>query len=365
MKREYRAKILFIAVLLLVFILPENAAAQETLFDPETTVIPNPLTMLLRNQIVAGELALSLEQSKEIDQVLSPAELSLWQMRDMTSAQRQGRDTKILGQLHRQLSTILSARQYGRLEELLFQAKDLRVFLDPEIVRRLGLSDVQKDQIRTTLIDLNDRIRTIESDADGDNPDRPQLIQHQQINAMNRIIQTLNDAQKRQVATFGGRAFDFSHIRQKACRAPEFEQVTAWPNSKPLKLSDLRGRVVVIHFYALSCANCKRNLPHYNAWQKQFSSDPFTMIGIHRPELEHERDVNVVRQNAQEQKMTYPIAVDNDSANWNAWANRVWPTVYLVDKDGFVRYWWYGELNWQDAKGEQWMRQRIEALLKE
>jgi hypothetical protein len=63
--------------------------------------------------------------------------------------------------------------------------------------------------------------------------------------------------------------------------------------------------------------------------------------------------------------MEYPIAVDNQSLNWDAWANRMWPSMYLVDKNGFVRYWWYGELNYQGATSEKWMRQKIHKLLKE
>jgi len=63
--------------------------------------------------------------------------------------------------------------------------------------------------------------------------------------------------------------------------------------------------------------------------------------------------------------MTYPIAVDNGWANWNAWGNQLWPCVYLVDKKGIVRYRWDGELDYGGVRGEQMMRKRIEALLAE
>lgn len=89
------------------------------------------------------------------------------------------------------------------------------------------------------------------------------------------------------------------------------------------------------------------------------------IIGVHTPEVDHERNLDSVRKKVDESKFTFPILVDNDKQNWNAWGNSMWPTVYLVDKQGYVRYWWLGELNWQGAEGEKICRQRIEELLAE
>jgi peroxiredoxin len=160
-----------------------------------------------------------------------------------------------------------------------------------------------------------------------------------------------------------GPPFDVSAVPAAACRAPELEGVTEWINSPPLTLASLRGKVVVVHFYTFGCINCIRNLPHYNAWRERFDRDELVIVGIHRPETQKEYDVAEVRRKAAEAGLKYPIAVDNESRNWNAWANSVWPSVYLIDKSGFVRYWWHGELNWQGAKGDQWMRSRMAELL--
>lgn len=72
-----------------------------------------------------------------------------------------------------------------------------------------------------------------------------------------------------------------------------------------------------------------------------------------------------VRKKAAEDGLVFPIAVDNGMKNWNAWSNSMWPSVYLVDKQGRVRYWWYGELNWQGAEGDKYMREKIDELLAE
>ena len=64
-------------------------------------------------------------------------------------------------------------------------------------------------------------------------------------------------------------------------------------------------------------------------------------------------------------KIAYPVAFDAAAENWGAWGNNMWPSVYLVDKRGRVRFWWYGELNWQGGHGEEYMRQKIAELLAE
>jgi len=89
------------------------------------------------------------------------------------------------------------------------------------------------------------------------------------------------------------------------------------------------------------------------------------VIGVHTPETDAERDVDNLRNHVREVGMAYPVAVDNASENWSAWNNNMWPSVYLVDRRGHLRYWWYGELNWEGAKGEEFLRQKIEELLAE
>ena len=89
------------------------------------------------------------------------------------------------------------------------------------------------------------------------------------------------------------------------------------------------------------------------------------MLGVHTPEVARERDVANVRSDAKSAELTFPILTDNEKRNWNSWGNSMWPSVYLIDKQGYVRYWWFGELNWQGAKGEELLRQRIGELLKE
>jgi peroxiredoxin len=86
---------------------------------------------------------------------------------------------------------------------------------------------------------------------------------------------------------------------------------------------------------------------------------------VHTPESEGEKVVDSIRRKAKEHGLEFPIAVDTNQQNWQAWSNSVWPSVYLIDKRGHVRYWWYGELNWQGSEGEKYLRGKIEELLAE
>jgi peroxiredoxin len=148
-------------------------------------------------------------------------------------------------------------------------------------------------------------------------------------------------------------------------KAPEFTDVTRWINSKPLTLEQLRGKVVVVHFWTNGCSNCMNNYPHYRAWQKRYAGKDVVIVGIHSPETTGEREIARIRQQAEKHGLKFPIAVDNDLANWRAWKNEVWPAVYVVDRKGVVRYGWEGELNFQGQKGEETVRSVIDRLLAE
>jgi peroxiredoxin len=147
--------------------------------------------------------------------------------------------------------------------------------------------------------------------------------------------------------------------------APEFRGVTQWVNSKPLTMEQLRGKVVLVHFWTNGCSNCVNNYPHYKAWQKRYAGKDVVIVGIHTPETAGEQDVDRIKAQAARHGLKFAIAVDNDSANWRAWNNRYWPTVYVVDRKGRVRYGWEGELNYKGADGEEKVRKLVDELLLE
>ena len=171
--------------------------------------------------------------------------------------------------------------------------------------------------------------------------------------------------QQTQLSQLLGKPFDLDRVTKVGCVAPELRDVSAWINSSPLTLQQLRGKVVVVHFWAFGCINCIRNLPHYDSWNEKFAKSGLTIVGMHTPETESERSLENLKRQVNERKIEYPVAFDASAQNWKAWANDMWPSVYLIDKQGRVRNWWYGELNWKGATGEEFFRKRIEELLNE
>jgi peroxiredoxin len=308
------------------------------------------MTMLLHEESVGAELGLTGVQKAALGAAVDQTELSLWRLRDLPLGERNRSARPLLESLHGKLAAALTPQQLGRFDQLVLRASGMFGLLEPPVMAALELSSEQRQRIQAVLAPL---VRN----ADPGGQLRAQA---------ERSIQGLLNARQRRTFTgLLGAPFDLGVVRPVACWAPELTGVTAWINSAPLTLAQLRGKVVVVHFYTFGCINCIRNLPHYNDWHARFARDSCVIVGIHRPETKGEYDLEKVRHKAAEAGLKYAIAVDNDSRNWDAWANRIWPSVYLIDKSGFVRYWWYGELNWQGAQGEKWMRDRITELLAE
>ena len=125
--------------------------------------------------------------------------------------------------------------------------------------------------------------------------------------------------------------------------APEFTGITGWLNSKPLTVASLRGQVVLIDFWTFSCVNCVNTLPHLRSINAQYSSQGLTIIGVHSPEFDFEKSPTNVAGAVKHLGVTWPVALDPNMTTWGAWSNQYWPAEYLIDKNGNVAYYHFGE----------------------
>jgi thiol-disulfide isomerase/thioredoxin len=146
--------------------------------------------------------------------------------------------------------------------------------------------------------------------------------------------------------------------------APEFPKESKWLQSEPLHFEKLRGRVVVVHFWTFSCVNCQHNYPVYKNWQDKYKDAKLTIIGVHSPEFEAEMDVDKVKAKALKNGLKFPIVIDNDLAIWKEWRVRYWPSIFLVDKQGKVRYYWERELHLDKSEPKRFAA-KIDELLEE
>jgi thiol-disulfide isomerase/thioredoxin len=146
-------------------------------------------------------------------------------------------------------------------------------------------------------------------------------------------------------------------VEQGKVRAPEIGHV--WLNSPPLSFHLLRGRAVLVDFWDYTCINCIRTLPYVQAWHERYRDKGLTVIGVHTPEFTFAQYESNVERGIREFGLTYPIVIDSNREIWKAFANRYWPTKYLLDKDGYLRYGHFGE----GAYGET--EQVIQELLRE
>jgi thiol-disulfide isomerase/thioredoxin len=126
-------------------------------------------------------------------------------------------------------------------------------------------------------------------------------------------------------------------------KAPEFTGITSYINTNATKLSDLKGKVVLVDFWTYSCINCIRTLPYLVDWNQKYSDKGLVIVGIHSPEFEFEKNIDNVKQAVARFGLKYPVLLDNDHGTWNAFQNSYWPRKYLVDSDGYIRYDHIGE----------------------
>ncbi len=157
----------------------------------------------------------------------------------------------------------------------------------------------------------------------------------------------------------------FGSAQKVGSPAPNFVPGGAWLNSEPLTVKSLRGKVVLVNVWVYSCYNCYRSLPTLKGWYDAYKDDGFEIIGVHTPEFESDKVVANVEAALEREGVPWPVFQDNRAATWRAYGNSVWPTFYLVDREGVVRKVQRGEISSVFPQGIKPLQKTIEALLAE
>ncbi len=148
----------------------------------------------------------------------------------------------------------------------------------------------------------------------------------------------------------------YKSISEKAkiyTQVPELSGIGGYINTggNPISLADYKGKsVVLVDFWTYSCINCQRTLPYITSWYEKFKDKGLVVVGVHTPEFVFERVAKNVEDATKKWAINYPVVLDNDYATWNAFANRYWPHVYLVDINGYIVYDHIGEGNYFETE---------------
>lgn len=132
-----------------------------------------------------------------------------------------------------------------------------------------------------------------------------------------------------------------------------------WIQGPAISIAFSRGAVILVEFWESTCVNCVRTLPYLKAWHERYAGRGLIVVGVHTPEFDFTADQTVVAAAVAAEGIPYPVLLDRDKATWQLFANHYWPSRYLIDARGYMRYEHFGEGAYGTT--EEW----IQLLLRE
>lgn len=363
------------AAVLFALVTPARCVAQDPVAatKPATPLpatpaayVPQVILSLLHSPQVQAELGIEGARLDQLEQLFAKVDGDWWRARNLPPAEQRVAITQVEKTVKTWLTGAIAREKLLRLADLERRAQGGRVLLREDVAEVVGLEPVQSEKIlaaaRATESAAAALGRVFQTGG-GQGDLEKAALQAARQRELKLPGDLLSEEQQKEWRRLVGAPFDTVTLDRIYPMAPDLAPSDTWINTKPLTLADLRGKVVILHFYAFECINCQRNLPIYAEWNRAFADKGVVVIGVQTPETEAEQDSGKVIAAAKEAGIEYPVVFDGDSATWKAWGNTMWPTVYVIDQRGYLRVWWQGELNWQGAKGEEVIRTAVEKLL--
>ena len=359
---------LFAILCITPILIPALLFAADTIpFEPtpaKVGTVPQNLLKLVHSPEVQKELELEGDRLASFEEALSKIDGPWWKARIKPESEQR---TIIAAQealLIKLLKSTISPEKLRRLQQIELQSQGTRLFARPEIAQALGLSKSQTSRLNDVYASTDKVAKKLHAAKSQDKTLTSELQSAREAESKT-IVEVLTEKQKIAFSKLMGPPFDTMKLSRVYPLAPELIDSGHWAGASATNLADQRGKVVLLHFYAFQCHNCVANFEHYKRWHETLSSRGVSVIGIQTPETNAERDVQQVQRAAKDKGFTFPVLVDVKSSNWDAWANTMWPTVYVIDKQGYIRFWWQGELNWEGATVDKTIETLVENLLKE
>ena len=358
----------FIPVLALLALLasqPDTLSAEDRVNAAERKV-PRQLLGLLHAPEVHAELGLSASQITELENQFQVVDGRWFRARIEPPTANLLIIQELEESMNRWLSNHFSDVQRQRLRELELQAQGTRVLLRGDVADRLSFSEKQKSDLLRMASETDEAVTAYQQSLQQGKDDTTlkATVQEKQKSERDAIYTVLTESQRAELGELLGEKFHTAGLTRIYPMAPDFSPSADWLNSPALSLKQLRGKVVLVHFYAFQCHNCQANFDVYRRWHDRFGDD-VVVVGIQTPETPDERRRDRVAAAVKLDDFKFPVIFDAASEHWKTWGNTMWPTVYVVDKKGYLRRWWQGELRWKGADTDQQLESLIEDLIEE
>lgn len=361
--------LVFSFCLILMAVLTEDHTLGQTVAtqDRYAELIPRNLLRLVHAPEVHRELELTEQQVADLEQLFSEIDSRWFASRILPMDQQAKTHSELEQKVWNWFRSETRPSQQKRLRQLDYYSQAGRMLLRSDVAQAIGLEREQVDQLAALAQTTYDAEQALRKTKQGDPNLKSLQADFQAAVKAERsgLTKHVRPTQRQKLSLLLGDAFDTTKLKRIYPMAPEFVDVDHWINSSPLKMSELRGKVVLVHFYAFQCHNCHANFDIYRRWHDQLRDKGVVVVGIQTPETSRERDPAAVTSAAKQRQLDFPILIDLKSDNWKAWGNTMWPTVYVVDKDGYIRHWWQGELNWKGATSDKVIEDIVDELLAE
>ncbi len=344
------------------------AANPELEYQPlsaEAKRIPQTLLSLIHAPEVQMELKLEPKKFASFMPVLQKIDGPWWRARILPEEKQRVITAQQENLLISELEKRFGTASVMRLRQLELQAQGYRMLIRPEVTAYLELSREQTQKLNALFETTDSVMAKIRAKMGQADAELSKQLESARTAEFQQSPKLLRPDQQMKVMQAIGKIFDTAKLQRIYPLAPELIDSPNWFGDDRPKLSQLRGKVVLVHFYAFQCHNCKANFHIYNRWQESLASKGVQLIGIQTPETSAESDPAAVSHAATQDGFKFPVLIDLQKSNWDAWSNTMWPTVYVIDKQGYVRFWWQGELNWQGATHDKTIEELVDKLLGE
>ena len=120
-------------------------------------------------------------------------------------------------------------------------------------------------------------------------------------------------------------------------KAPELKKQPVWLNTTPQTLESLRGKVVLLQFWAFDCPFCAEATPRVIEWNQKYAKDGLVVVGVHTPRVDYEKDEKKLREAIASKSIKYPVVMDNEYEIWADYLCNVWPSHFVIDQQGVIQ----------------------------